>query len=217
MTGHKTFSWVMVGILILAGGTAAAEDETVTPSAAVGQWLVLGPVTVPLPAFDEEDRSARLQGLLEKDMLHRGLELPVAGEPVSWFGSEKSWRAVNADSEGVVPLSAPEAIGDDTGAVTWLVTSLAARRFTTLGLEIESEHLTTVTLDGGEIELKDGTEIELEPGSHTVVIKTVFNPEIEKPWSVSTEINNSIRTCGLEPPDGRSRTSKNWGPLSSIM
>ncbi len=188
MTMHKTFGWLMVAVLFLAGGPAAAEDETPKPTVLVGEWLVLGPVAAPVPAFDKDEQSGKLKGLLEAKMLHRGLELPSAGEPVSWLGGEESWRAIDANAEGVVSLSAPKAAGDDTGAVTWLATSLSARRFVALKLEVENEHLMAVTLDGKKIELKDGADVELEPGGHTLMIKTVLNPEIEEPWSVSTTI-----------------------------
>ena len=188
MSLKRIFGSLVVAVMILAGVSAAAEDETPKPEVPVDEWLVLGPVAVPVPAFDEGDQTGKLKGLLESETLRRGPELPIAGEPVSWFAGEESWRAVDIDTEGAVSLKSPETAGDDTLAVAWLATSLSATRFMTLKLEVESEHLIAISLDGAKIEMTDGADIELEPGSHTLAVKTVFNPEIESPWSVSTRI-----------------------------
>jgi len=188
MLWQKIFRWSLVGILFLAPVFAVAEDEAPLPSFAVGDWLGLGPVTAPFPAFDEGDEAAKLKGLLDGRMLRGGSELPVAGQAVRWLGGEKVWRPVGADPAGVVVLSDPDSDHVDTGTVAWLATSVVASRFVTLKLDVESQHPTAITLDGRKLEAKDGADIDLEPGSHILAIKTIFDTEVDGPWSISTKL-----------------------------
>jgi len=180
--------WKMVAVFFLAGGLASAGDESPMPTISVDEWLVLGPVTAPMPAFDEGDLAGRMKALLDAKTLRDGTDLPVAGKPVSWFDGEETWREAGADLDGAVVLTAPDVATVDTGAVAWLTTSLVARRFVTVELEISSEHPTGVVLDGEKLDEKELADIDLEPGSHVLVVKTVFDPEVNEPWSVSATV-----------------------------
>jgi dipeptidyl aminopeptidase/acylaminoacyl peptidase len=189
MAIQKVFGWIVVTVLSLLAAPAIAGDEAPTPTVEVGRWLALGPLKAPLPAFDEGEETAMLKGLLDEEMLQVGLQLPVNGEGVEWVGGEAKWRIIDADREGAVSLTRPAGVASETGAIAWLTTSIVASRFVEVKLQIESQHPVAGTFDGAKLEMKEGADIGLEPGSHTLTIKTVFDPGVEGPWSVSTTIS----------------------------
>jgi dipeptidyl aminopeptidase/acylaminoacyl peptidase len=189
MSKQKLSGWLMGVVVLFAGALVIAQDEAPAPSVVVGDWLVLGPLKVPPPVFDEGDEAAVLKRLLDERMLNGDFELPVEGAAVAGFGEAAEWRTIDADANGIVSLPHPENVSGKPGFVAWLATSLSADRFAELKLEVDVQHLMSVTLDGKKIEIEDCADIELEPGSHTLAIKTVFDPEIDGAWAVSARIS----------------------------
>ena len=125
---HKIFGWSLVAVIFLAGAPAFAQDEEPVPTIEVVEWLVLGPLKASPPHFVEGDEAAILKELLDERMLRGGLQHPVEGGAVEWFGGEAKWRIVHRDTAGTILLNRPDDAGGETGAVAWLTTSPEAAR-----------------------------------------------------------------------------------------
>ena len=105
--------------LAAAAGQAQEEpDSTVDKAAdrfeAITDWIVLGPVPAPLPAFRDESKGKfDASWLLQYGHLETAGLTPAEGQPVGVPGSgDASWRARSADTAGVTfqhegPLPGP--------------------------------------------------------------------------------------------------------------
>ena len=114
---HLLSSICFVASLVVVATSAYSEDAPrLTP---VTDWLVLGPVNVPLPAFHSEGDSKVDSGNF---LSHKHVDVskvhPVAGARVPLIGgSNMEWVTATADSNGVTLPS------DTThSAVTYLAT-----------------------------------------------------------------------------------------------
>jgi dipeptidyl aminopeptidase/acylaminoacyl peptidase len=153
------------------GGTVPPDTVTV----ALREWLVLGPATLPLPAFTADTVRTPAAALLDLPP-HQVTTWPAAGDTVRWSdGRLRTWsRAAAADT---VRLEAAAAPGAD---VAYLATYVHAATHAKARLTVASGDLVRVTLDGRQVAVKRGTgnspataELSLAPGPHLLVVQAV--------------------------------------------
>jgi dipeptidyl aminopeptidase/acylaminoacyl peptidase len=168
--------------------------QVMTP---VRDWLVLGPVALPLPAFAETGGStagsapaAAAAGLLELPPLAARASWPAAGDDVAWpDGRTLTWRPAAHAAGGAiltgaerdtVRFEAPDAGG---AGVAYLTTYLETDRFTKATLSVSSAQLLRVFLNDVQVAVKRGTgtgaataELALTPGKHALVVLAVREP-----------------------------------------
>ena len=178
---------VLVVVSLCASGPVRGEEDPL-PETPITQWLVMGPVSHPLPALAEEEPEESLKQVLDARAAAERYRLPESGQPFNWFGTSLSWRPAEVGADGVVALGLPEGHSEEAALVAWLATSLATDRFIEVQLEIGTEHLAKVLLDGAEVENEKLSELALEPGNHLLEIKTVFDPDAAEPWSVGPSL-----------------------------
>ena len=181
-------------LILCAPLGAVAEpsaDETAGETRApipVDNWLLLGPVATPLPAFhDAESAGFLVSDLAEQWSLAPRELAPRAGEAVAWPGAlDVAWTGVAA-TEGSVPLNASQGPHE-----AYLATYLVVDRFTTATLALTAAHPVALAVDGESASLAagegEGTQeaaLELAIGTHLLVLHTVYDPEVEEPWQVA--------------------------------
>jgi len=184
---------VLAIVLFATVGTAAEPGEK--PSLEISDWLVLGPLEVSVPSFDDPEHGDVLSNLLDSARLPGHGRLATAGEEVGAFPIPVTWRVVSSGQDGRVEFEKPSWAKDRRGALVWLASSLRTTRFVTAKLEIECDHSWKAFLDGQPIGADD-LEVDLEPGDHVLELKAVFGSEIESPWTarvaVAPNIANSV-------------------------
>lgn len=190
------------------GARPAAADKPA--SLAVESWLVLGPVSAPLPAFYDAER----HGALPADLLAvvgptGGAPWPAAGDQVALpSGGRETWRHVAAD-EGALSLGRRD---EGRGArLAWLAARVDAERFVEPTLVVRSPQALRIYLDGTQVAEKepdgnggegdgngDGGEVgsaeaslTLEPGPHLVMVRTVAADGDAPAWTVAAELTLS--------------------------
>lgn len=149
-------------------------DSAETRTVAVDSWLVLGPVSWPLPAVD----GYALADALAEDGLDLERLWPAAGdghvlrpggEPVRW--SAGTWEDGTWDHD---------ASASGAPSKAWAATYLEVDFFTEATLQVRTPHAVRVLLDGAEVasRAEGGQEavtadLKLEPGKHLLLVTTV--------------------------------------------
>lgn len=171
-----------------------------TPSVAVSKWLVLGPATVPLPAFGGEKRGGYGQTELLKAALLPSLEaMPASGTRVPWLGGAfLEWKEVAAGQDGLVALD-----GASTGPprVAWLVAGLDVPHWQSVEVELSGSRARRLLVDGRQVAASDekapvgeakGT-VKLLPGNRLLLIQTVDKPGQSGTWTAGVRVTATSR------------------------
>jgi dipeptidyl aminopeptidase/acylaminoacyl peptidase len=210
MTLHSIMSrrmWpvVVAAVVFVLGAAVSLADEEKSkeparPEIHVGEWLVLGPIDAPLPAFNEEDQAKEVGpgDLLAYEHLDREDLWPVAGDAVRLIGGgEVEWRKASApDTLGVlIPAQAGPA------RLAYLAAYVNVPRWMKVGVEARATQPFEVFVDGKSVlEGKEGGkmdtgsaksgEAKLEMGKHLVIVKTVFVPgDSPAQWRVDVDVS----------------------------
>lgn len=196
--------------LVAVGATAAKKgqknkDAEKGESVTIHSWLVAGPQTHPLPVFADSKKGGVGSGdLLEEPVLSSVRIRPAAGNELSWFsGRTLRWRDVSTNKDGQLKLVVPAAGQAEAPAVAWLATYIAVDRWQKLELSLEGTQARRVWLDGEPLASGGKSDddkpvtakLELTPGTHVVLVKTVFDPEREAAWTLGGSVT------GAEPAD----------------
>ena len=180
------------------GNVKTMNDKPFTYT--VTHWLLLGPVADPLPLFHEEDRGRYgLEDLLKADRGPSPRTRPQAGSSVPWpSGPSLSWATAPASKDPRAELSTGATNEGKAYASAWLVSYVTVDRFQEFDLEIQGTHPRRAWIDGEPVATgglsKEGTAseakgtVKLEPGSHALMIETVFEPERGGPWNVGATL-----------------------------
>jgi len=198
MSVRTALSWMLLGVSLFVAIPAAAAEEDAAPRTVVREWCLLGPVLEPLPVFaGEEAGEEALKALLAARPLPPESDRLSSGEKLEWLGREVSWRPVEVGADGEVVLSVPESVDGKRTAVAWLSTRLHTERFLTVALEVESEHPAETIIDGKTVG-EDDTDLALDPGSHRLVVVTVYDPDVEAPWAVTVGLKGEeVQAVGM--------------------
>ncbi len=201
---RTALSWILAGFLISAAIPAAAAEADAAPRAVVREWRLLGPLLEPLPVFaGEEKDEATLKALLEARPLPPEPDSRPAGHKLERLGQEVSWRSGEVGAGGAAVLSVPEGGDGKRAAVAWVSTPLHTRRFLSFALEVESEHPVQAIIDGKAVGEED-TELALDPGSHRLVVVTVYDPDVEAPWAVTVSLEGEhVEAVGMSTDSER--------------
>jgi len=160
-------------------------EEPAKPEVRVDEWLVLGPVRTPLPAFsDEGEEETGPAELLEYE--HVCLEdlRPIRGESVDLIGGgDAVWSEAFAGTSGV-----SIAADTSTAAIAYLAAYIDVPRWMKVNVEARCTNPFELTIGmGSVVSQKEGAEIDdddawrkgdakLEKGKHLMVVKTVYVP-----------------------------------------
>jgi len=196
-------------VLVAVGATVAkkeqkkkdADEDKAVP---IESWLVAGPRVHPLPVFADSKKGGVKSGdLLEETLLSSVRIRPAAGNELEWFsGQTLRWKAVSAGKDGQLKLDVP-AGDDEAPAVAWLAAYLTVDRWQKLELRLEGSQARRIWLNGEPLtsggksddDKPVKAELELTPGKHVVLVKTVFDPERDSAWT----IGGSLSQADAEP------------------
>jgi dipeptidyl aminopeptidase/acylaminoacyl peptidase len=161
--------------------------------ALVEDWLLLGPLPCPFPAFHEEGRKKIDEAkLLAYDAINPAKRLPEAGAAISLPGGNLAkWEKASIDTSGLLIPS-----GREGPLAAYIASYVEVSRWMKVEFEAYASHPFEMTIDGrsimkatksaqpGKPDKKTGTA-ELVRGKHLIVIKTVYVPgDTATDWSL---------------------------------
>lgn len=191
----------VVGMILgsMAMGAAAPGEGGGVP---VAEWLSLGPAPIPLPAFGSESPGRyRIGDALQESYLGWLTALPRAGEAVAWPAGERlTWEEVRAGRDALVTVPAA---GGGLRA-RWLAAQLDVSQWTEATLEVRGSHPRRAWLNGEPVAsggVTDGKDVvhgtvKLPPGSHLLVLQSVFDPERGGAWSLGATLKSAAARGG---------------------
>jgi len=163
----------------------------------IEQWLIAGPISLALPVSTSQEDEYPINKLLDFDILDP-LNLWIKeGDELKWdTNTALEWKARTAEA-GKLNLSAQGTVPQ----VVFLACYLDSARWQKTHLEIETDHLLKVYLDGvpvltkstfteadtGESKKKDHL-LELSQGKHSFLITAVRNPKRNPSWSITAAL-----------------------------
>jgi dipeptidyl aminopeptidase/acylaminoacyl peptidase len=169
--------------LALVATATAAEDKTKESKkqkTIIEEWLRLGPLSAPFPAFGNEgDAKPKAADLLKYHHIDRDRLWPAAGSMLNTVGREAvAWEHAQADTGGVhlpADTTAP--------SVVYLAGYVDVPRWIKLDLEVKASHAFELWVGGKSVTKRDkpgkgaksGTA-KLTEGKHLILAKTVFVP-----------------------------------------
>lgn len=156
--------------------------------------LRLGPLPAALPAFAETaGQRFTPADLLKFSAADVKRWHPQPGAPVAWAdGKTLNWHPLGAEKgRFTLPSSA-----DRVPEMTYLAVYLNASRWTEAELRVHSPHLFRMLLDGDSLAQKTGSAksdsltvgLKLEPGRHLLVIKSLRDPQLTRPWRLGLSL-----------------------------
>jgi dipeptidyl aminopeptidase/acylaminoacyl peptidase/thiol-disulfide isomerase/thioredoxin len=168
-------------VACFASAPAAEEQSTAAGTEAgfhIERWLLLGPISTPIPAFSGEDDEFKEEThLLSYEMLSPTKIAPSQSASIDLFGTALQWRETRADTNGVlIPVEG------SSPYIAYLATFVETRRWAKIDLQAEGSHPFKILLDGESIlscEDKPGTKkgtAKLAAGKHLLLVKTVYLP-----------------------------------------
>lgn len=178
---------IVISMLLVAsaaGGAPPDADDT-RGQVPVAEWLLLGPIPTPFPAFSNEGDAPKAADLLGYDHLDPTRADPRAGEEVAIAGQKAAaWKSHKGD----IALAT-----GDSPATVYLATYLQVPRWTKVDLEITASHAFEMWVGDQSIAKRDAPGDESKPvtaeltqGKHRVLVKTVFVPaDSTTEWSLA--------------------------------
>ncbi len=196
---------LLTGASHLSAGKKSAEKEE-APAVQVSEWLTLGPVEHPLPLFhDASNGGYKLEGFFDDEILSIEPLKPKQGSEQPWFGEQPLIWAVGTPKNGTIRL---QGTGDSPQSA-WIAAYVTTERWVAAELNILGEHPRAVWLDG-KLVVKGGfgkpsdatadvaKKVELTPGKHLLVVRTIRDPNRDEPWSVGASFSSEP---GAPKPD----------------
>ena len=169
------FATVFLTMISLSAVAMAEEPEIIQ----VSEWIVLGPVDIPVPAFTEEgDEETSAAALLSYDHIARKGLWPGNGDGAQLSGSRVSWRVSGVDSNGVhFELDGDRArfsyVAAYIEAPRWLKVDVTARGSSAFELWVDGESV--ANHKKAETSPASGSA-KLVQGRHLVLAKVVVVP-----------------------------------------
>ncbi|MBN1222466.1 MAG: S9 family peptidase [Candidatus Aminicenantes bacterium] len=178
------------------------KDKISEYTCIINEWLLAGPASIPLPAQIGEGAEFPVRDLLEQNMIDPIKLWPEAGQSFAWHQDSSLRWTVEKAEDGNMKFSSKS----NGPEMAMLFCYLEVDRWFKSNLEIMSDHLFKVFLDGVEITSKSSSlsedsgksspatkEISLSCGKHRLVILSIKDPDCAHVWSVKTELKTSIR------------------------
>ncbi|MCZ6766079.1 MAG: S9 family peptidase [bacterium] len=197
---------LFVAFVFAALALADEKEETPEPDVRFEEWLLLGPLATPVPAFSADgDSTTKPADLLGYRHVSLGGALPVKGAAISLVGGSDVTWTVTAVAEPGITLSSDES----SAQVAYLAAYLDVDRWTKVEVSAKGSDAFEVTIDGESVvkqketadfddaKAKTGTA-KLERGKHLVVVKTVRIPDDESAaWQM--DVGVSAKNTDDEP------------------
>ena len=189
------------------------QEAEAPPGVTVEQWLVLGPVVDPLPAFhDDKTGGFDIEARLGAQVFPKGPLAPREGDVESWFsGVELAWTARQANEDGVVELTIPDASGEDRPAAAWLAAYVRTDRFRSVKLEVRGQHARRAWLDGEQVASGQSGDVKgdvkLRTSNHLLLVETLWDPSNEDDWTVGAAFVEESDEDDGEENDARAQES----------
>lgn len=179
----------VLGIFVAPPSARADDAPAKTP---VGEWLLLGPVDSPFPAFASEGDKPKPGDLLAYPQLDPEDLTPVAGRKVAAGGGKTiEWKRVTAKDDAVRLESR------DEPAVAWLGAYVSVPRWLKIDIEATASQAFELWVDGKSIVKRDkpgddkkSGSASLVQGKHLLLVKTVFAPgDSVGDWTVGVGVS----------------------------
>lgn len=165
----------------------------------IKRWLLLGPIEVPTPAFQEEEkRKYGPEQLLSFKHLLSYTERPAEGIKVNLINKgETAWKTARGDSGGIV-LKAD----GDFPRIAYLSTYMELPRWTEVTVEADCSTPVEIKIDGQSVvkstrenpskkAKKISGESKLKRGKHLLMVKTVKTPsDTSNSWRVKVKLSS---------------------------
>jgi dipeptidyl aminopeptidase/acylaminoacyl peptidase len=165
---------------------AAETNGEDAPGIPVERWLVLGPVGVTPPAFEDEAEERGVAALLDEFALGDDAHpAQLDREVVAWDGSTVRWTSATTRDDAVALGSGGEG---DAPAIATLVAYVRVNGFTEAELRIEGEHPFHASLGGDALGAGKSHPLDLTEGLHALEITTVRDPSSDEPWTIGAEL-----------------------------
>ncbi len=178
--------------LALVLSPAAAEDDIRLRTDA---WLVLGPIDIPDPAFDDDaDKPLGLKDLIGYEHLNVDNWSPQAGASVDVFGGRVKWKSTKSGTDGL-----KMARGNQNRiyyGAAWVETS----EWTEVKFKVASTQAFEVWVGGESVVKQTGTgklddaksgSVKLRQGKHLLLFKAAATPvgdDDENDWRIDVAI-----------------------------
>ncbi len=188
--------------ILLASGLVQIASAAETETLPITQWLRLGPVSTPLPAFNSESgRTFTVENLLDAGNLDPKALRPRAGRDLILPGAgARAWTAATA-AEGSLTMPIPDA---GASGEAWLAVYITADRWQQAELKLSGEHPALAILDGEQLTLSPAendaerkAELKLTIGKHLLLVRTVYDPEKDEPWEIGAALERNAE-AGVE-------------------
>ena len=209
--------FICISLMAAAYKTEQDKRTKGETSITIDQWLIAGPVSLPLPVVTGEGDEFPVKNLFDLDVIDPQRLWIKEGEEMEWTHKKNlKWKTQKA-RRGMLSLPA----GDQVPQVAFLVCYLDSSRWQKTQIEIESNHLLKVFLDGAPVVTKssslksDAKEVgkvtghmALFQGKHRLFITAIRDPKGNPDWSIKTslrpekkeylEVNLTARRCLTE-------------------
>jgi len=197
-------------IILLLSFSVLLSEETKTDSTKVmfSQWLQLGPVSSPLPAFhdatDVKGKKFDLENLLTMPHVTTTDWWPEVGETFCWDKTTMlTWQEQTADTAGLITAAARDTANPE---IVYWAAYVEAVQWMKATIDVASPHLLQVSIDGAVIVSKTSSDaapdsakksspghvlkdVKLEQGKHLVLIKALKNPACKSPWTMKASLS----------------------------
>jgi dipeptidyl aminopeptidase/acylaminoacyl peptidase len=200
-------------LLIWTLPAAAQEGGGSAHTLEITEWLVLDPVEAVMPLWhdqpDVNNNPFTASDLLSRSPADDSAWLPAGGEAVRWASDASlRWREVQGDAaEFEFPGSGP--------AYGWAAFYVETDRFTEASLSVSGSHPFLLIVNGEQQGVKSGSEgpddepgsltrqLTLTQGKHTILIRTLYDPEAGSPWALTGSIEAGVSAGLAQSTDPR--------------
>ncbi len=189
------------------------DPETDPQEIEIDKWLILGPLSTPLPALHRDHKLGyAIEGLVNFKQFDVARLKPRLGQTYHWHdNSSVQWLGLSSGENGI------ELPGKwDNPCIAYMGFYIDAEQWTQAKLVLRSPQAFSVSMDGAIIGVKSKvdhteegkppnggtkytTDLILETGKHWIVIKTVYDPSSNSSWSLKGHISIAPRYNSLPP------------------
>jgi dipeptidyl aminopeptidase/acylaminoacyl peptidase len=189
-------------LLLVPRSSPAQETEKRIKEQSIASWLLLGPFLSPLPAFHEDKKDDfTAEDLLKFEEFDILKLKPKLGSSIQWHdGKVARWESVQGNEKGVSLAGNPTAL-----STAYLGVYIDVSRWTKAKVTVTSPQLSKIYFDREVVarakstksekglvsneEKKISADLILETGKHLLLVKSVFDPQLNSDWTVEASLS----------------------------
>lgn len=229
---NRPFSIALFLLLVVFvnfyAASANSQNEEKTTEIAITDWLLLGPFPNPLPSLLQESRKDQLiENLIKFQQVDRSKLKPSEDQTMRWHdGTLSHWRKIQSGKNGL------SLIGDEKNpTIAYFGTYLDVKRWTRAKITIQSPQAFSLCVDGRICITKSNsarngdnitanrkkvsTDLNLETGKHTLIVKSVYDPSSDDEWTLKGTL--SIDENYMSSPPSFSLSPQQSMSLSYVL